>query len=147
MKMSDFRIWFWAIPYLALASDHARNGAKQVSQNDENERLLNPVLSDSLYSFGAKQVSEITKINDFRTRFWAIPYVALVRSRCRKWRKWTIYSDSLYRFGAKEVSEMMKINDFRTRFSAIHYLALVRNRCRKWRKWTISEPGFEQFII
>ena len=36
-------------------------GAKQVSQNDENERVPNPVLSDSLCSFGAKQMLEIMK--------------------------------------------------------------------------------------
>ena len=105
------------------------------------------VLSDSLYSFGAKHVSEIMKMNDFRTRFWAIHYVALVRNRCRKWRKWTISSDSLYSFGAKEVSEMMTMNDFRTQFSTIPYIALVRNMCRKWWKWTTSEPGFERFVI
>ena len=126
LSVNDFRIWFWTIHYIALASDHARNGAKQVSQNDENERLLNPVLSDSLYSFGAKQVSKMMKMSDFRIRFWTIHYIVLVRNRCRK---------------------LWKMNDFRTRFGAIHYIALMRNMCRKWWKWTISEPGFERFLI
>ena len=57
------------LPYPVLSDSSYNFGAKQVSQNDENERLPNPVLSDSLYSFGAKKVSEIMKMNDFQIRF------------------------------------------------------------------------------
>ena len=35
----------------------------------ESERFQNPVFSGFLYSFGAKQVSKIMKMNDFRIRF------------------------------------------------------------------------------
>ena len=61
MKMNDFRTRFRAIHYIALVEAGV--------ENDENERLPNPVFSDSLYSFGAKQVSEMMKMNDFQTRF------------------------------------------------------------------------------
>ena len=38
------------------------------------------VLSDSLYSFGENQLSEIMKMNAFRTRFRTIYYVSLAEN-------------------------------------------------------------------
>ena len=50
----------------------------------ESERFPDPVLNGFLYSFGAKQVSKIMKINDFRIQFGADFYIALVRNKCGK---------------------------------------------------------------
>ena len=44
------------LPHPVLKDSSYNVGAKEVSQNGENERLPNPVLSDSLYTFGAKQM-------------------------------------------------------------------------------------------
>ena len=56
------------------------------------------VLSDFLYSFGAKQVLKMMKMKDVRTRFWEIPYIALVRISCRKSWKWTLSEPGFERF-------------------------------------------------
>ena len=108
MKMNDFRTRFWTdYNYMTLARKRCRKWWKWTTseigfqrimtllwcetsaENHENERFPNPLLSGYLYSFGVKQVSKNMKMNDFRTRFWASPYVALVRNRCRKWWKRT----------------------------------------------------------
>ena len=53
------------------------------------------VLNIYLNSFGVKPLSEMMKMNEFRTRF---------------------LSGYLYSFGVKQTSKIMKMNDFRTWF-------------------------------
>ena len=48
-----------------------------VVENHDHERCPDPVLSGFLYSFGAKQVSRIMKMNDFRIQFGADFYIAM----------------------------------------------------------------------
>ena len=70
-------------------------------------RDSNPVLSGFLYSFDAKEVSKIMKMNDFRIQFGADFYIALVRKK----------DPNRPRFSSKTLL-----------FSMTFYIALVRNR-------------------
>ena len=76
-------------------------------ENHDNERCPDSVFSSFLYSFGAKELSRIMKMNDFRIEFGADFYIALVRKRDR----------NRPRFSSKTLL-----------FSMNFYIALVRNR-------------------
>ena len=80
-------------------------------ENHENERCPDSVLNGFLYSFGAKQLSRIMKMNDFRIEFGADFYIALVRKRDRNGPRFSsknqFLNEFLFSFGAKQVSKMI----------------------------------------